>query len=424
MAIAAYNHIIGLPVKPSTGELKPIFPYESDLTELLSRKKRLAILKATGLGITECITIRWLIWKCVVNSDWKDSQVVVINSPRIQQSIDIITRMKKLFANHGIYFDSKSTILEINGCTIMALPGNNLPAARSLSNCKAVILEEASFWENSLQREALDTAERYIGKNDSFVILISTSNRPGDLMEKLFLEPEDKCIYERRRLDYRVGENLIYTPAEILEAKRSFSFGREYETRAVGMIGNTFRPADIERAQSFQYNPDEIPAGNERVISLDPAWGSSSTGICITEWRDGRIAVLYADEFSHETSEKMVELVYDLYQKYYPIYRINVDSSQISFVKSLKQVFMNEFHEEIDYERQIKFYKDNKCNWRLNMRIHPIYFNEKHNKNMLSHVRTFLENSWLMIDKRFDKVIIALHTASVRQKCNKSFRCI
>jgi hypothetical protein len=157
-----FNHIIGLPVKPSTGEVKPIFPYESDLTELLSRKKRLAILKATGLGITECITIRWLIWNCVVNLDWKDSQAVVINSPRIQQSIDIVTRMKKLFANHNVYFNSKSTILEINGCTIMALPGNNLPAARSLPNCKAVILEEASFWDNSLQREALDTAERYI----------------------------------------------------------------------------------------------------------------------------------------------------------------------------------------------------------------------------------------------------------------------
>ena len=99
MAIAAFNHIIGLPVKPSTGEVKPIFPYESDLTELLSRKKRLAILKATGLGITECITIRWLIWKCVVNSDW--SPIYVSTT-----------------ANHDIYFDSKSTILQLNGCTI------------------------------------------------------------------------------------------------------------------------------------------------------------------------------------------------------------------------------------------------------------------------------------------------------------------
>jgi hypothetical protein len=255
-----FNQFIKLPVKPSTGESKPIFPYETELIDILSRKKRLAVLKAAGLGISECITIRWLIWKCVVNDDWKNSQAVGINSPRIQQSINVITRMNKLFANHDIYFNSRSTILEINGYTIMALLGNNLPSARSLPNCKAVILEEASFWENSLQREALDTAERYIGKNNAFVILISTSNRQGDLM-KLFLESDEPCIYERRRLDYRVGENLIYTPNEILEAKRSFSFSREYETRAFGMQGTTFRATDIVKAQSFNYNPDVIPVG-------------------------------------------------------------------------------------------------------------------------------------------------------------------
>lgn len=56
-----FNHIICLPTKPSTGEAKPIFQYESDLINLLSSKKRVAILKAAGLGISECITIRWLI---------------------------------------------------------------------------------------------------------------------------------------------------------------------------------------------------------------------------------------------------------------------------------------------------------------------------------------------------------------------------
>jgi hypothetical protein len=67
---------------------------------------------------------------------------------------------------------------------------------------------------------------------------------------------------------------------------------------------------------------------------------------------------------------------------------------------------------EIDYEKQIKFYKDNKCDWRINMRIHPCYYNEKSSKAMLGHTRTILENGWLMVDKRFDKLIIALHTAS------------
>ena len=49
----------------------PIFPYEAELVDTLSKKKRLACLKATGLGITECITIRWLIWKCVFDNSWE-----------------------------------------------------------------------------------------------------------------------------------------------------------------------------------------------------------------------------------------------------------------------------------------------------------------------------------------------------------------
>ncbi|MGB7956804.1 MAG: hypothetical protein WCF23_22755 [Candidatus Nitrosopolaris sp.] len=141
------------------------------------------------------------------------------------------------------------------------------------------------------------------------------------------------------------------------------------------MTGNTFRTEDILRAQSFQYYPDEIPTSNERAIGIDPAFGSSNTGIVVTDFRDGKIAVLYAEEFDHSTSGKMVDLIWDLYHKYYPIKSILVDSSQISFIKSLKQVFMNELKEEIDYERQTKFFKDNKCDWRLNLRIQPVYYN-------------------------------------------------
>jgi hypothetical protein len=35
-------------------------------------------------------------------------------------------------------------------------------------------------------------------------------------------------------------------------------------------------------------------------------------GIVVTDFRDGKIAVLYADEFDHSTSEKMVDLIWDL----------------------------------------------------------------------------------------------------------------
>src|SRR5438876_8751760 len=98
--------------------------------------------------------------------------------------------MKRLFQspsyynNNNIYFEgSDKYTLELNKCKIIALPGHsNLAAARSLDNCKCCILEEIDFVEDSLQRETLDIAERYIGKNNAYIILISTANKPGSSM--------------------------------------------------------------------------------------------------------------------------------------------------------------------------------------------------------------------------------------------------
>src|SRR5690348_2577666 len=90
--LCCFNHIIpaGLPIKPSTNKRLPMFDYETDLVQLLNSEKRVAILKAAGLGITECITIRWLVYRCLVNNDWQNAQVPIICPPRIQMASSII----------------------------------------------------------------------------------------------------------------------------------------------------------------------------------------------------------------------------------------------------------------------------------------------------------------------------------------------
>jgi hypothetical protein len=40
--------------------------------------------------------------------------------------------MKGLFERHDIMFDSKETVLELNGCRIEAYPSNHLDAYRAL----------------------------------------------------------------------------------------------------------------------------------------------------------------------------------------------------------------------------------------------------------------------------------------------------
>jgi hypothetical protein len=88
--------------------------------------------------------------------------------------------------------------------------------------------------------------------------MISTPNAPGGLFESIEKEPKETCIYKRVKLDYTVGLGKIYTVEEIEKAKQSPSFEREYNLRYLGRIGNTFRPADIQKAISIQYDPDYV----------------------------------------------------------------------------------------------------------------------------------------------------------------------
>jgi len=419
--LCCFNHIIpaGLPIKPSTGKRLPLFEYETDLVKLLSNKRRVALLKAAGLGLTECITIRWLVWKCLVNDQFQNAQCPIICPPRIQMASSIIDRMKRLFQPY-IYFEEDKYTLELNKCKIMALPGHsNLAAARSLDNCKCCILEEIDFVEDSLQRETLDVAERYIGKNNAYIILISTANKPGSLMYKLFREQPDRCIYERRIMDWKYGENLIYTSQEIADAKRSWSWSREYECRFMGEIGNTFRAADIERAQSFQYDPDMINESSSRTIGIDPAWGSSSFAVVVSDERDGKVCVLLANEFADSSSAEMLPYVSELMKRYAPIDSVYIDGSAVDFIRLLKA----QIGEEVNYQETRKRYESMKVPnaYELNNQIIDINFHTKH-VEMLQHLKMILEKGFLMIDKSFEPLINALYNCSDQQgKVIKNF---
>jgi hypothetical protein len=148
-----FNHVIGLPKKD--GVEKPLFNYEDVLYRALMipgyinskpnssnkflsvqekrqrettlkdtylydfKLKHLWVKKATGLGVTE-FCLRFMCWLCLRNDDYKDSQMCIITGPNQDIAIKSIKRMKGLFTNHGIQFDTKETVIELNGCSIEA----------------------------------------------------------------------------------------------------------------------------------------------------------------------------------------------------------------------------------------------------------------------------------------------------------------
>jgi hypothetical protein len=269
-----FNHIIGLPQKD--GIDKPLFDYErmiydSLVTESGNANKHLWIKKATGLGISE-LMLRFMAWLCLKDDKLSGSQMCIVTGPRIDLAIALIDRMKRLFVaasnskdlttTSTVTFDTKETVIELNGVKIEAFPSHHLDAMRGLPNVSFILLDEADFFPPGQQQDARDVSERYIAKSNPYIVMVSTPNAPDGLFERIEKEAEDICLYKRIFLDYTYGLDKIYTAEEIEKAKQSPSFEREYNLKYLGRIGNVFHTKDIEAAieKGRKYDPDDFNA--------------------------------------------------------------------------------------------------------------------------------------------------------------------
>jgi hypothetical protein len=141
------------------------------------KSKHLWVKKATGLGVTEFF-LRLMAWLCLRNDDYKNSQMVIVTGPNQDIAIKLIKRMKVLFESKlSVTFDSKETVLELNGCTIEACPSNHIDSYRALANPKFILLDECDFFRKGEQEDVRHVSERYIGKSDPHIVMVSTLMR-------------------------------------------------------------------------------------------------------------------------------------------------------------------------------------------------------------------------------------------------------
>jgi hypothetical protein len=414
-----FNHIIGLPTKETIE--KPMFDYERLLYDSLLvadfynrlhhtfKHKHLWVKKATGLGVTEFF-LRLMVWLCLRNNTYTNSQMCIVTGPNIDIAIKLIKRMKGLFEPKlGLIFSSKETVLELNGCTIEAYPSNHIDAYRALDNPKFILLDEADFFRKGEQEDVRHVSERYIAKSDPYIVMVSTPNSPNGLFEMIEKEPEEICLYKRLFLDYTYGLDRIYTREEIEKAKASPSFEREYNLKYLGRIGNVFHTKEIEEAieKGKKYDPDNtVNSYAAKSMGIDPAYGSSNFGIVITQFCDGMIQVLYADEFPRPDYNEMLGRCIELIENY-NIAKVYIDGSNPSFIRSLKQML----GERSDYEKVIEYYKKIKWHWKEHMQVIPVNFSTEH-REMLGHAKMLMESGMVAINPVFfDKLVISLRTA-------------
>ena len=409
-----FNHIIGLPTR--NGIKKPFFDYEKIIYDWLHASKQIWIKKATGLGVTEFM-LRYMAWLCLKHDRSEGSQMCIVTGPRIDLAITLIERLKNLFYSNDrknrkckiFTFDTKKTVLELNGVRIEAFPSHHLDAMRGLANVSFILLDEADFFPPGEQQDARDVSERYIAKSDPHIVMVSTPNAPGGLFETIEREVEETCLYKRLKLDYTYGLNKIYTIEEIENAKKSPSFEREYNLKYLGLIGNVFYTKDIDGA-IVEYDPEDPNVNGYALMSMgiDCGFGSSAFGIVVTRISNDKIQILFADEFERPDYNEMLDRVLNLLSKYHAQH-VYVDGANPEFIRSLK-FQLGEESNPIYYNQQIEYAKKHLANLEDVMTVIPVHFSTEH-VSMLEHCKMMVEDSRLMIHPKFDKLITALRTA-------------
>ena len=163
-----------------------------------------------------------------------------------------------------------------------------------------------------------------------------------------------------------------------------------------------------------KYNPDSFNPSlyyTSKSMGIDPAWGSSAFGIVVTQFADGIIQILHAEEYRRPDYNEMLSTAYALMSKY-GVHKVYIDGANPSFIRSLKL----QIGEDPDYDKVIARYRSEGLgddSWSENMKIVPVNFNKEH-KAMLGHCKMLLEHDGGRIainPDKFDKLVTAVRTA-------------
>ena len=351
-------------------------------------------------------------WLCTKDGHFANAQICIVTGPNQDMAIKLIKRLKGIFEPRlGIVFEDKETVLELNGCRIEAYPPSNIDSFRSLENPKFILVDEGDFFRKGEQEQVRFVTERYIGKSDPYIVMVSTPNAPNGLFDKIEREPESSCIYRRLKMDYTYGLNKIYSEQEIAKAKQSPSFGREYDLQYLGLIGNTFHTQDIDRAIELGKKYRTINKYAQKSMGIDPGFGSSPFGIVVLQFSDGVLSVLYADEFERPRYEEMLHKIANLYQEFTNIKNIFVDAANPELISSLKREVALERDNWAYVQEKMAYCKKHKVDINQYMKVVPVPFSTE-GKSMLIHTKELLEfeRPIVAINPKYEKLLTSLRT--------------
>jgi hypothetical protein len=148
---------------------------------------------------------------------------------------------------------------------------------------------------------------------------------------------------------------------------------------------------------------------------VDPSYGTSNFAIVGTQYIDGKIQVIAAEEYQRPNFTDMIHRIWQLKQEYGHVSNIYVDAANPEVWQALKREF-DENYDDKWVRDQIAECRKYNLHIEDRMFIVPIPFSVEGAK-MLQHAKWLMEeteedgSSLIAIHPSFDKLLTALRTA-------------
>jgi predicted component of viral defense system (DUF524 family) len=143
-----------------------------------------------------------------------------------------------------------------------------------------------------------------------------------------------------------------------------------------------------------------------RSMGIDVAWGDTSKlAIVITQYRNKKVEVFYAESFDKPQMNKIIDHVLQLKQRHH-ITKLYVDGANPEVIRELKRR-IDEFEYYDRYtEEQLWMMRTG------DMQIIPVNFQKRH-REMLQWCYTLMSKRFIKIHPSMQKLIVSLRTAIV-----------
>lgn len=397
-------HWVGLPTR--WGIRHPYYHWEEDLLkDLQSGIRYFYMLKPPKIGATQF----WLSYaehQAMTEPSWLNGQVAIVVGTNFGEAEQMITRAKEILENkdktgkglgnykvdiHEDYNTKKE--FSINTVQFRAHPANNIDAIRSKPNMKMIIIDEGSFFKIRVedQQKIRDAFEHYIGGSNTLIVLLSTAGHvPAGFMYDI--QKEEPSIYKKYILDYHVGLEVhpeshtsLYNEEQINKIKDSPSFARNYMHQWGHGSGDIF---DITALDACSKQPYDLRPRQdcEKILAIDPGYGSSKSGLVGMERRDGKLYVIQAQQYARPSQTELINIIKQSIQTY-GYRQIRIDSAIVGLIE--------------DMRREISTY--------------PVSFRER-GQIMTDTASMQIKAQQVMIDPSFDELLKQLRAARKNEK--------